>query len=65
LALIAWRWARGVVVDVPAFAFEVEGRRGQRALKHASAFGTDKFRLGIEVLNFFELMAALGAAIGV
>ena len=54
-----------IVVDIPAGALEVEARRGEQALERAVALGALGQRLGGEILNFFEAMAALGAAIGI
>ena len=43
----------------------MEARRGERALELTIAFRANQFRLGGEVLYFFEAVAALGAAIGI
>ncbi len=40
-------------------------RRGERALQQAVAIGAFGLLLGGEVLDFFKLMAALGAAVGI
>ncbi len=56
----------GVVVHIPAGAFEVEARGCERTLKRGiAAFGTDELGLSGEVLDFFEAVTALGAAIGI
>src|SRR5580698_2637116 len=53
----------GVVVHIPAGAFELQSRRGERALKLAVALGTLCLGVGAEALDFFEMMAALRAAV--
>src|SRR5208283_1299840 len=54
-----WR----VVVHVPTRALEVEARRGESALQCAAALGARLLRLGVELLNLLEAVAALRAAI--
>jgi hypothetical protein len=43
----------------------VEARSGERTFKEAAALRTFVFRVGGEVLDFLEFVAALGAAIGI
>jgi hypothetical protein len=54
-----------VVVYIKTGAFEAQAGRGERAFKLALAHGTDKFRLGTEVLDFFKAVTALGTTIGI
>ena len=52
-----------VVVHIPSGAFELQARRGQRALDCAAAFRTFPLRLGAEVLDLFKAVTTLGTPI--
>ena len=57
---------RGVVVHIPAGALEMQARRGERTLKQRrGTSGISVSGSAREVLDFFETMATLGAAIGI
>lgn len=52
-----------VVVHIPSGAFELQARRGQRALDCAAAFRTFPLRLDAEVLDLFKAVTTLGTPI--
>lgn len=53
----------GVVVHVPAAAFELKAGSGQSAMERAAALGALRQRSGVEMLNFLKTMATGGAAV--
>lgn len=54
---------RGVVVNVPARALELQAGCGQQTLQRAAALRALGLRIGAEALYFFETMATLSTAI--
>ena len=53
----------GVIVNIPAAAFELQGRRGYQAVDFAAAFFVGGQRLRTELLYQFESVTAVFALI--